>query len=152
MTSHRIRRAGAGALAAAVLLLSTGCGLFGRDVERLPQGTREVTVQVGETAQVSLGWINPSIGDIWSVYEVNPEGIAAAKVVKGENVVGGSSPDAPGSGTFGAVEIMGEKAGTTTVTVLYCTRTEVEPGCDQSLGTLTPPVEPLEIEVTVTER
>ncbi|WP_246957249.1 hypothetical protein [Brachybacterium sp. Marseille-Q7125] len=44
----------------------------------------------------------------------------------------------------------GASPGSTTIRVLYCTRSKIVEGCDQDKGTREPPVEPVEITVTVT--
>lgn len=158
-TPRRRRPSGAlGALAATVVL--AGCGMLGGSAEDPTsgpaggtlheQGTTEVEIAVGETAQVSLGEGSQGVGDAWGVISQTEESVASADVVLGEDVYGtGGGQDAPGASMPYAVELTGIEAGTTTVRVLYCTRAEIAEGCDQSKGTLDPPVDPVEITVTV---
>lgn len=138
---------------AAVLLLA-GCGVLsgddGAEGELLAQGTAEVHLAVGETAQISLGEGSQGVGDDWGVVSQTDEAVAAAEVVMGEEVHGtAEAEDAPGASMPYAVELTGERAGTTTVRVLYCTRAAIAEDCDQSTGTLDPPVDPVEITVVV---
>lgn len=160
LTTQRHRRSSGalGALAATVLL--AGCGILGGSAEDPTsgpaegtlhdQGTTEVEIAVGETAQVSLGEGSQGVGDAWGVISQTEESVASADVVLDEDVYGtGVGEDAPGSSMPYAVELTGLDAGTTTVRVLYCTRAEIAEGCDQSKGTLDPPVDPVEITVTV---
>ncbi|MGP9538097.1 hypothetical protein ACT3SP_08795 [Brachybacterium sp. AOP43-C2-M15] len=164
-------RSAAVLLAAAALTLS-GCSLLDsgdpappptdptseeeatpREGTLLPEGTTEAEVGVGESVQVALPEGSLGVGDYWGVVSVEDPGIAEADVAIGEDVVG-ERPDGSGDGEGGtqafAIEISGIEAGETTVRVLYCTRTrEVSEDCDQSHGTLEPPVEPVEIVVRV---
>lgn len=148
-------RAASALAAMAGILLLAGCGMFGGadgpdEEELLPQGTTEVHLAVGETAQVSLGEGSQGVGDDWGVISQTDDAVAAAEVVMDEEVFGAEQgEDAPGASMPYAVELTGEQAGTTTVRVLYCTRTEIAEDCDQSKGTLDAPVEPVEITVVV---
>jgi hypothetical protein len=162
----------ASALLAAGGLLLSGCSLLGPDGDApspsptgpeqsapregtlLPQGTTEVEVAAGQSVQVSLPEGSLGVGDYWGVISVEDPAIAEAAVVIGERVVGVEPDepgvDAPGGTSQFAVEVDGLEPGETTVRVLYCTRTkEVSEDCDQSDGTLEPPVEPVEIVVRV---
>lgn len=148
-------RAASALAAAAGILLLAGCGmLVGADgtgeEELLPQGTTEVHLAVGETARVSLGEGSQGVGDDWGVISQTDDAVAEAEVVMDEEVHGTEQgADAPGASMPYAVELTGEQAGTTTVRVLYCTRTEIAEDCDQSKGTLDAPVDPVEITVVV---
>lgn len=150
-------RAGRGLGAAAAVLLLAGCGLIGGtpgggdpEGELLPEGTTEVHVAVGESAQVSLGLGSQGVGDDWGVVSLTDDAVAEAEVVMDEEVIGTEEGgDAPGASMPYAVELTGVEAGTTTVRVLYCTRSEIAEDCDQSSGTLEPPVDPVEITVVV---
>lgn len=119
----------------------------------LPKGTTEVELAVGETVQVSLGQGSPGVGDTWGVVSQTDESTASADVEIGDAVFGtapGTETPAPVGGSRPyAVELTGVGPGTTTVRVLYCTRAAIAEGCDQSQGTLDPPVDPVEITVTV---
>lgn len=130
-----------------------GCGLLGpqqEDAVLLEQGTAEVELAVGESAQVSLGEGSQGVGDDWGVVSQTDASVASAEVVMDEEVHGTAEGEqAPGATMPFAVELTGLAPGTTTVRVLYCTRTEIAEGCDQSHGTLEPPVDPVEITVTV---
>ena len=121
----------------------------------LPEGTTEVTVAPGETVQVSLGTGNIGVGDAWDVINETEPDVASADVVTGDAVSGYTTPEesqgAVGDFSPFAVEITGEQAGTSTITVQYCTRTKVAPDCDQTQGTLDAPVDPIDVTVTVTE-
>lgn len=136
-----------------VALLLAGCGLLVSPPSQgtlHEQGTTEVEIGVGETTQVSLGDGSPGIGDDWGVISQTDDSVVDAEVVLGENVYGATGvEDAPGSSTPFAVELTGLASGSTQVRVLYCTRTEIADDCDQSIGTLDPPVDPVEIVVTV---
>lgn len=168
---RRLRRTAGlvGILLAAGALASCGVLPTDRDpaptrpttgTELLPEGTDRVDLEVGETAQVSLGEGSQGVGDAWGLAEQNDDGvadtggIATAEVVLGDDVVGSSGGDGgeekPGASMTYAVELTGTAPGTTTVRVLYCTRTKTfTEECDQSNGTKEPPVEPVEITVTV---
>ncbi|ATG50658.1 hypothetical protein CFK38_03330 [Brachybacterium vulturis] len=134
--------------------LLAGCGVLGGgsgdDPALLVQGTTEVQLAVGETAQVSLGEGSQGIGDDWGVISQTDATVAEASVVMDEEVFGtDEGQDAPGASMPYAVELTGRQPGTTTVRVLYCTRTEIAEDCDQSQGTLDAPVAPVEITVVV---
>lgn len=120
----------------------------------LPEGTAAIDVTAGESVQVSLPEGSLGVGDYWGVVSVGDPAIVEADVAIGEEVFGvepaSGNTQAPGGTQQFAVEIHGLTAGETTVRVLYCTRTrEIEEDCDQSHGTLEPPVEPVEISVRV---
>lgn len=156
MTAPGRRRTTSALTAAAGILLLAGCGVLGggdgssEDGELLPQGTTEVQLAVGETAQVSLGEGSQGVGDDWGVVSQTDDAVAEAGVVMDEEVFGTEDgEDAPGASMPYAVELTGQEPGTTTVRVLYCTRTEIAEGCDQSKGTLDAPVAPVEITVVV---
>lgn len=158
------------ALLAAGALMMSGCALLDekeppppvptaeqpptpREGTLLPEGTTEVEVAAHETLQVALPEASLGVGDYWDVVSVEDESIVEADVAIGEDVVGelpsGTDEEVGGSQAF-AVEVTGLSPGETTVRVLYCTRTRtVSEGCDQSEGTLEPPVEPVEIRVRV---
>ena len=90
------------------------------------------------------------MGDDWGVISQSEDGVVSADVVLDEDVFGaGDGSDEPGSSMPYAVQLRGEAPGTSTVRVLYCTRTAIAEDCDQSQGTLEPPVDPVEIAVTV---
>lgn len=166
------RSTAVGIIAAAMLALS-GCSILGgsgpepttdgpttqdqdgptpADVELLPEGTTTVDLAPGESIQVSLGTGNQGIGDDWGVVANSAETVATAEVVRGDDVaVEGAESDAPGSETPFAVAVDAHTPGTTTVRVLYCTRTKVAEGCDQSKGTKDAPVGPIELTITVAE-
>ena len=151
------RSSGRALTAVAAILLLAGCGVLGGDeggedaeAELLAQGTTEVRLAVGETAQVSLGEGSQGVGDDWGVISKTDDAVAEAEVVMGEEVHGTDGDEgAPGASTVYAVELTGQDPGTTTVRVLYCTRTAIAEECDQSKGTLEPPVDPVEITVVV---
>lgn len=172
-TASRSRGRSLAALAATAVLLATGCSLLGpeeptapphdptseaeptpREGTLLPEGTTEVQVEAGESMQVALPEGALGVGDYWGVISVSDPAVAEADVVIGENVVGEmprESGDEEGGPQAFAVEISGLQEGEATVRVLYCTRTrEVSEGCDQEYGTLDAPVEPVEIQVSVT--
>ncbi|MDN5900372.1 MAG: hypothetical protein L0H74_09925 [Brachybacterium sp.] len=156
MTAPGPRRTARALAAAAGILLLAGCGALGgedgpgEDGELLPQGTTEVRLAVGETAQVSLGEGSQGVGDDWGVVSETEEAVAEAGVVMDEEVFGTEDgQDAPGASMPYAVELTGQQPGTSTVRVLYCTRTEIAEDCDQSKGTLDAPVAPVEITVVV---
>lgn len=117
----------------------------------LEEGTTEVQLAVGESAQISLGSLNPSTGDQWGLISQTDETVADAWIVSGEAVYGPHTPNPRPTGTPSphAIEITALAPGTTTLRFLYCTRTAIAEGCDQSNGTLDPPVPPQEITVTV---
>lgn len=165
------RRAAArtGALLAVGALALSGCSLLGigaptdpdpdptatetpRPGRLEPEGTTEVTVAPGEAVQVSLPDGSTGVGDMWGVVSVSDPAVAEADVEIGSGVFGqppsSPNPTVGGSSPF-SVEITGKAAGEAKIRVLYCTRTEVEEGCDQSQGTLDAPVEPVEITVRV---
>lgn len=119
----------------------------------LPEGTAEIEIDIGETVQVSLPDGSVGIGDHWGVLAVADPDVADADVAIGSAVFG-APPNRTDGGTEPvqqfAIEVTGTSAGETTVTVLYCTRTrEVSEDCDQSQGTLEPPVDPVELIVSV---
>lgn len=148
------RHRGPGVLLAAVtaVTLLAGCGLLSPSSSGtlLEEGTTEVEVDTGETVQVSLGSGSQGIGDAWGVVSQTDDAVAEAQVVMDEEVLGAEGgEEAPGASMPYAVEITGLAAGTSTVRVLYCTRAEIAEDCDQSQGTLEPPVAPVEITVTV---
>lgn len=135
-------------------VLLAGCGVLGGasgdDPALLVQGTTEVQLAVGETAQVSLGEGSQGVGDDWGVISQTDATVAEASVVMDEEVFGtDEGQDAPGTSMPYAVELTGQQPGTTTLRVLYCTRTEIAEDCDQSQGTLDAPVAPVEITVVV---
>lgn len=137
-------------LTAAALLL-TSCGLIrpGSD-ELLPEGTATVELDVGETAQISLGRGTPGVGDDWGVISISDEKVADAGVVLGREVhTDDPGGDQPGAELPYAVQIDAKAPGTTRVRVLYCTRAKIAENCDQTQGTLKPPVAPREITVRV---
>ena len=158
------------ALLATGVLMMSGCSLLGgeeppapsptteqsptpKEGTLLPEGTTEVEVAADETVQVALPEGSLGVGDYWDVVSVADDTIIDADVAIGEDVVGelpsGNDEEVGGSQAF-AVEVTGLAPGETTVRVLYCTRTRtVSEGCDQSQGTLEPPVEPVEIRVRV---
>lgn len=163
--------------AAAGALLLGGCGVLGGDEPTDPpvpdqptaqqtsasevegtlleEGTTEVELSVGEIVQVSLGSGSPGIGDDWGVISQTEDGVVDAEVVSGGSVIDGGGDargddgEAPGSETPFSVELEGVASGTSTVRVLYCTRSPIEEGCDQDKGTREAPVVPVEITVTV---
>ena len=150
------------ALLATGALLMSGCALLGeeesptpaptpREGTLLPEGTTEVEVAADETVQVALPKGSLGVGDYWGVVSVEDDSIIEADVAIGEDVVGElpSDTDEEEGGTQAfAVEVTGLSPGETTVRVLYCTGTRtVSEGCDQSQGTLEPPVDPVEIRV-----
>jgi len=158
--------------AAAGALLLGGCGVLGgeeptdppvpdqptaqqtsaTEVEGtlLEEGTTEVELSVGEIVQVSLGSGSPGIGDDWGVISQTEDGVVDAEVVSGDSVIDGDDDAAaPGSATPFSVELEGVASGTSTVRVLYCTRSQIEEECDQDTGTREAPVAPVEITVTV---
>ncbi|MCS6711768.1 hypothetical protein JSY14_06930 [Brachybacterium sp. EF45031] len=121
-------------------------------VELLTEGTTSVDVAPGETVQVSLGTGSQGIGDDWGDVSISDDAVATAEVVRGDRVATTSAgSDAPGGEIPFAVAIEGHAPGTTTVRVLYCTRTAIAEGCDQSKGTKEAPVAPAELTVTVSE-
>ena len=158
------------ALLATGALMMSGCSLLGeeeppapaptteqsptpREGTLLPEGTTEVEMAADETVQVALPEGSLGVGDYWDVVSVEDDAIVEADVAIGEDVVGelpsGTDEEEGGPQAF-AVEVTGLAPGETTVRVLYCTRTRtVSEGCDQSEGTLEPPVEPVEIRVRV---
>ncbi|EWS81003.1 hypothetical protein BF93_00655 [Brachybacterium phenoliresistens] len=134
-------------LALAAVLAACGAPEHGVLLE---QGTTEVDLAVGESAQISLGEGSQGVGDAWGVVSETDSAVASAEVVMDEEVHGTEQgEDAPGATMPYAVEVTGLAPGTTTVRVLYCTRSEIAEDCDQSQGTLEPPVDPVEITVTV---
>lgn len=152
--AHRRAARALTVVVAAVLL--AGCGVLSggddsdADPELLTQGTAEVQLTVGETAQVSLGEGSQGVGDEWGVVSQTDDTVTTTTVVMDEDVFGAEEgEDAPGASMPYAVELTGQQPGTTTVRVLYCTRTEIAEGCDQSQGTLEAPVAPVEITVVV---
>ncbi|WP_394213882.1 hypothetical protein [Brachybacterium vulturis] len=154
-TTDPARRRAARALTLLVgAALLAGCGVLGGgsgdDPALLVQGTTEVQLAVGETAQVSLGEGSQGVGDDWGVISQTDATVAEASVVMDEEVFGTEDgQDAPGASMPYAVELTGQQPGTSTVRVLYCTRTEIAEDCDQSKGTLDAPVAPVEITVVV---
>ena len=155
------------ALLATGALMMSGCSLLGeeepptpaptteqsptpREGTLLPEGTTEVEMAADETVQVALPEGSLGVGDYWDVVSVEDDSIVEADVAIGEDVVGELTSDDEeegGSQAF-AVEVTGLSPGETTVRVLYCTGTRtVSEGCDQSQGTLEPPVDPVEIRV-----
>lgn len=120
----------------------------------LPQGTTAVQVAPGETVQVSLAEGSTGIGDDWGVVAISDDAVVGADVAIGSAVFGQPPPTDDGGASGGtsafAVELEGLAPGEATVRVLYCTRTKVAEGCDQTQGTLDAPVDPVEITVTVT--
>ena len=157
------------ALLATGALMMSGCSLLGeeepptpaptteqsptpREGTLLPEGTTEVEMAADETVQVALPEGSLGVGDYWDVGSVEDDSIVEADVAIGEDVVGElpSDDEEEGGSQAFAVEVTGLAPGETTVRVLYCTRTRtVSEGCDQSQGTLEPPVEPVEIRVRV---
>ncbi len=146
--------------AAGAAMLLAGCALLSPGEPGTPsasptgtlleQGTTEVELGAGELAQVSLGEGSQGIGDAWGVVSQSDDSVAQAEIVMDEEVLGAEEgEDAPGASMPYAVQITGLAPGTSTVRVLYCTRAEITEGCDQSQGTLEPPVAPIEITVTV---
>lgn len=158
------------ALAAAALLVAcgalTGCDLLapGRPdhgpstspepeiPQTYPEVTRAVTVARGETIRIALPNGNPSVGDQWGVVSSSEPAVAHAEVhvEPKEKPSPGAPPMVGGPAAF-SVQIRGDHPGSTTIRVLYCTRSVIKEGCDQSHGRLKPPVEPREYRVTVTE-
>lgn len=136
-------------LAVVVLLGSlalTGCGPKGdatpgapstpaESRTTLPPQTIQIAVAVGESAQLGLGSLNPSVGDNWGVVSQQPSGLVEARTVTGDRVFGHtpspSEASATGLSTVGAIQITGLKPGTTKLKVIYCYRSEVREGCDQ---------------------
>ncbi len=119
----------------------------------LPEGTSDIELTVGETVQVRLPDGSVGVGDHWGVLDTSDPSVVRADVAIGSSVIG-SQPNRSDGGTEPvqqfAIEVTGLEPGTSTVTVLYCTRTrEVSKDCDQSQGTLEGPVEPVELSVTV---
>lgn len=168
-TMRRDRRAHV-ALAAVGVLLLGGCSLLPSDDDPpttspapatgpatpkdgivLPEGTKEVAVPLDEAVQIALPDGSPGVGDLWGVASIDDPAIVEADVVIGEDVMGAEDTDnEDGSTQPYAIELHGLTDGETTVRVLYCTRVhEVSEDCDQSQGTLDPPVEPVEIAVRV---
>lgn len=167
---HARRRGAVTALLAAGALMMSGCSLLGgeepptpaptteqsptpREGTLLPEGTTEVEVAADATVQVALPEGSLGVGDYWDVVSVEDDSIVEADVAIGEDVVG-ELPSETGEEEGGtqafAVEVTGLAPGETTVRVLYCTRTRtVSEGCDQSEGTLEPPIDPVEIRVRV---
>ena len=156
------------ALLATGALMMSGCSLLGeeepptpaptteqsptpREGTLLPEGTTEVEVAADVTVQVALPKGSQGVEDYWDVVSVEDDSIIEADVAIGEYVVGElpSDTDEEEGGTQDfAVEVTGLSPGETTVRVLYCTGTRtVSEGCDQSQGTLEPPVDPVEIRV-----
>lgn len=151
----RTRHLRLGSAAVAVLTL-TSCYLL--DPDPLPEGTDEVSIEVGETAQVDLGEWSPSIGDRWGAvplqegdateYAAVDDGIVAAHVVQGPEVFGvRARRDGPETGgtTPHAIELSGVAPGTSTVRIVHCYRTEIAEGCDQGPRD----IDPIELTVTV---
>lgn len=140
---HHGRRARVVTTGLAALLLA-GCSLL--DPELLPAGTEEVTIEVGETTQVDLGWWSPGVGDDWGVLPPGDDGTVGAQVVTGGSVFGERErrDDGTGGESPYAVELTGLAPGTSTVLVAYCYRTAITEGCDQG------PNEQDTIELTVT--
>ena len=168
--THARRRGAVMALLATGALMMSGCSLLGeeaspspaptseqastpREGTLLPEGTTEVEVAADETVQVALPEGSLGVGDYWDVISVEDDSVIEADVAIGEDVVGeppSDTDDETGGTQAFAVEVTGLSAGETTVRVLYCTRTRtVSEGCDQSQGTLEPPVDPVEIRVKV---
>lgn len=158
------------ALFATGALMISGCSLLGEDGSPtptptseqpatpregtlLPEGTTEVEVTANETVQVALPEGSLGVGDYWGVVSVGDDSIIEADVAIGQDVVGELPSDTVeevGGPQAFAVEVTGLAPGETTVRVLYCTRTRtVSEDCDQSEGTLEPPVDPVEIRVRV---
>ena len=155
------------ALLATGALMMSGCSLLGeeepptpaptteqsptpREGTLLPEGTTEVEMAADETVQVALPEGSLGVGDYWDVVSVEDDSIVEADVAIGEDVVGElpSDDEEEGGSQAFAVEVTGLSPGETTVRVLYCTGTRtVSEGCDQSQGTLEPPVDPVEIRV-----
>lgn len=145
-----------GAAAAAILTL-TSCYLL--DPDLLAEGTDEVSIEVGETAQVDLGEWSPGVGDAWGAVPVAEgdtgengivnNGVVVAGVVMNSEVFGvRERRDGPeGGGSFPyAVELTGVAPGTSTVRIVYCYRTEITEDCDQGPRN----IDPIELTVTVT--
>lgn len=140
----------------AVLALS-GCYLL--DPDLLAEGTDEVSLEVGETAQVDLGEWSPGIGDRWGAVPVTngstgehgtvDDGVVTAGVVMNSEVFGvrdrRDRPEAGGSVPH-AVELTGLAPGTTTVRIVHCYRVEIAEDCDQGPRD----IDPIELTVTVT--
>lgn len=124
-----------------------------REGTLLPEGTTEVELATDETVQVALPEGSLGVGDYWDVVSVEDDSVIEADVAIGEDVVGelpSDTDEETGGPQAFAVEVTGLAAGETTVRVLYCTRTRtVSEDCDQSQGTLEPPVDPVEIRVKV---
>lgn len=141
----------------AALLLLAGCTVPEPDL--LAAGTQEVTLEVGETAQVDLGDWSPGVGDRWGAvpvqegdaagYAAVDDGIVAARVVQGDEVFGERAqrddPEAGGSSPH-AIELTGRAPGTSTVRIVHCYRVGIEEGCDQGPRD----IDPIELTVTVT--
>lgn len=145
-----------GSAAVAVLTL-TGCYLL--DPDLLAGGTDEVSIEVGETAQVDLGEWSPGVGDDWGAVPVAEgdtgengtvdDGVVVAGVVMNSEVFGvrdrRDGPEAGGSFPY-AVELTGVAPGTSTVRLVYCYRTGIAEDCDQGPRD----IDPIELTVTVT--
>ncbi|GAA1313396.1 hypothetical protein [Brachybacterium tyrofermentans] len=155
---HRRRRLRRGTTVAAVLTLAlTSCYLL--DPDLLPEGTDEVSIEVGETAQVDLGEWSPSIGDRWGAvplqegdaaeYAAVDDGVVTAHVVQGAEVFGvrarRDGPEAGGT-TPHAIELTGVAPGTSTVRIVHCYRVDIAEDCDQGPRD----IDPIELTVTVT--
>lgn len=130
-----------------VVLALTGCYLL--DPDLLPEGTDQVSLEVGETAQVDLGTWSPGVGDDWGVVPPEVDGAVEAQVVMNSEVFGvREGRDEPGTGgSFPySVELTGIEPGTSTVRVIFCYRSKIMEDCDQGPRE----IDPIEITVTVT--
>ncbi|MGO2194419.1 hypothetical protein ACT3SQ_00555 [Brachybacterium sp. AOP42-C2-15] len=145
------------AAAAAAVLMLTSCYLL--DPDLLPEGTDEVSIEVGETAQVALGDWSPGVGDDWGAVPAAEgvsrengrvdDGVVMARVLMNSEVFG--VPERRDTGGTGgefpyAVELTGLAPGTSTVRIVHCYRTEIAEDCDQGPRD----IDPIELTVTVT--
>lgn len=90
---------------------------------------------MGETAQIYWGGSSASVGDIWGILSVDPEGIAEAAFVHDDSVLGFEDWENTSTGGNGptALEITGVSPGTVTIRVQYCFRAELSEDCDQGV-------------------
>ena len=100
--------------------------------ELLPEGTQQLEIEVGETAQIYWGGSSTSVGDNWGVLSVEPEGVAEAGFVSGDSVLGFEDWEDTSTGGDGptALEVTGIAPGTATIRVQYCFREELAEDCD----------------------